>query len=91
MGADNDDIAAVLSTFTGAKHRLQYVTTLDGCKVIMILSQLILKQHCSYSIIKQPEVLIAGGLDRGFTFDDLVPLFKKHVSQLFFMVKLDIC
>ena len=33
MGADNDDIAAVLSTFTGAKHRLQYVTTLDGCKV----------------------------------------------------------
>ena len=31
---------------------------------------------------KQPEVLIAGGLDRGFTFDDLVPLFKKHVKSI---------
>ncbi|MCT7843111.1 MAG: UDP-N-acetylmuramoyl-L-alanine--D-glutamate ligase, partial [Lactobacillus iners] len=30
----------------------------------------------------QPEVLIAGGLDRGFTFDELVPLLKKHVKAI---------
>lgn len=33
MGADNEDIQAVLETFTGAKHRLQYVMTLDGRKI----------------------------------------------------------
>ena len=26
--------------------------------------------------------MIAGGLDRGFTFDDLVQLFKKHVKSI---------
>ena len=31
---------------------------------------------------QEPEVLIAGGLDRGFTFDDLVPLLKKHVRAV---------
>ena len=31
---------------------------------------------------EEPEVLIAGGLDRGFMFDSLVPLFKKHVKSI---------
>ena len=26
--------------------------------------------------------MFAGGLDRGFTFDDLVPLFKNHVKAI---------
>lgn len=29
-----------------------------------------------------PEVLIAGGLDRGFEFDDLVIALKEHVSKI---------
>ena len=83
MGADNEDIAAVLSTFTGAKHRLQYVTTLDGRKIYNdSKSTNIEAATVAIPAFKEPEVLIAGGLDRGFTFDDLVPLFKKHVKSI---------
>ena len=31
---------------------------------------------------KTPVVLLAGGLDRGFTFERLVPYLKEHVSAL---------
>lgn len=83
MGADNEDIQAVLSTFAGAKHRLQYVMTLDGRKVYNdSKSTNIEAATVAIPSFKQPEVLIAGGLDRGFTFDSLVPLFKKHVKAI---------
>ena len=83
MGADNDDIKAVLTTFAGAKHRLQYVMTLDGRKIYNdSKSTNIEAATVAIPAFKQPEVLIAGGLDRGFTFDDLVPLFKNHVKAI---------
>ncbi|WP_281828484.1 MULTISPECIES: UDP-N-acetylmuramoyl-L-alanine--D-glutamate ligase [Lactobacillus] len=83
MGAENDDIQAVLSTFAGAKHRLQYVMTLDGRKVYNdSKSTNIEAATVAIPSFKQPEVLIAGGLDRGFTFDSLVPLFKEHVKAI---------
>lgn len=83
MGAENDDIQAVLSTFAGAKHRLQYVMTLDDRKVYNdSKSTNIEAASVAIPSFKQPEVLIAGGLDRGFTFDALVPLFKKHVKAI---------
>ncbi len=78
MGADNEDIQAVLSTFTGAKHRLQYVMTLDGRKVYNdSKSTDIEAAKVAISSFDSPVVLIAGGLDRGFTFDTLVPVLKK--------------
>ncbi len=83
MGAGKDDIAAVLSTFTGAEHRLQYVTTLDGVKVYNdSKSTNIEAATVAIQSFKQPEVLLAGGLDRGFVFDSLVDLFKKHVKAI---------
>ncbi|WP_251717316.1 UDP-N-acetylmuramoyl-L-alanine--D-glutamate ligase [Lactobacillus agrestimuris] len=83
MGADNDDIKAVLTTFSGAKHRLQYVMTLDGRKIYNdSKSTNIEAATVAIPSFKEPEVLIAGGLDRGFTFDDLIPLFKKHVKAI---------
>lgn len=83
MGAENDDIQAVLSTFAGAKHRLQYVMTLDGRKIYNdSKSTNIEAATVAIPSFKQPEVLIAGGLDRGFTFDSLVPLFKEHVKAI---------
>lgn len=83
MGADNDDIQDVLSTFAGAKHRLQYVMTLDGRKIYNdSKSTNIEAATVAIPSFKQPEVLIAGGLDRGFNFDSLVPLFKKHVKAI---------
>ena len=83
MGANDDDIHAVLSTFTGAKHRLQYVTTVDGVKVYNdSKSTNIEAASVAIPSFNEPEVLIAGGLDRGFTFDDLIPLLKKHVKAI---------
>lgn len=83
MGADNEDIQAVLSTFPGAKHRLQYVMTLAGRKIYNdSKSTNIEAASVAIPAFHEPEVLIAGGLDRGFAFDDLVPLFKKHVKAI---------
>lgn len=83
MGAENEDIQAVLATFTGAKHRLQYVMTLDGRKIYNdSKSTNIEAASVAIPSFQEPEVLIAGGLDRGFTFDDLVPLLKKHVRAV---------
>lgn len=83
MGADDADIRAVLTTFTGAKHRLQYVMTLDNRKIYNdSKSTNIEAATVAIPSFTEPEVLIAGGLDRGFTFDSLVPLFKKHVKAI---------
>ncbi|MDF7682567.1 UDP-N-acetylmuramoyl-L-alanine--D-glutamate ligase [Lactobacillus sp. ESL0679] len=83
MGADDEDIQAVLTTFTGAKHRLQYVMTLDNRKIYNdSKSTNIEAATVAIPSFTEPEVLIAGGLDRGFTFDSLVPLFKKHVKAI---------
>lgn len=81
MGADKADIVKVLSTFAGAKHRLQYVMTLAGRKVYNdSKSTNIEAASVAIPAFKVPEVWIAGGLDRGFVFDELVPLIKAHVK-----------
>ena len=81
MGADTNDIKAVLTTFAGAKHRLQYVMTLEGRKIYNdSKSTNIEAASVAIPAFADPEVWIAGGLDRGFTFDSLIPLLKKHVK-----------
>lgn len=83
MGANDDDIRKVLATFTGAKHRLQYVMTLDDRKIYNdSKSTNIEAASVAIPSFSEPEVLIAGGLDRGFNFDSLVPLLKKHVKAI---------
>ena len=83
LGASDQDIDEVLSTFSGAKHRLQYVKTYNGRKIYNdSKSTNIEAASVAIPSFDQPEVLIAGGLDRGFMFDDLVPLFKKHVKAI---------
>ena len=82
LGATNEDIRAVLSTFSGARHRLQYVTTYKGRKFYNdSKSTNIEAASVAIPSFKNPEIWIAGGLDRGFTFDDLVPLIKEHVKS----------
>lgn len=83
MGAKDTDIQAILSTFAGAKHRLQYITTINDVKIYNdSKSTNIEAAKVAISAFNQPEVLIAGGLDRGFTFDSLIDLFKKHVKSI---------
>ncbi|BDR60397.1 UDP-N-acetylmuramoyl-L-alanine--D-glutamate ligase [Lactobacillus xylocopicola] len=83
MGASSEDIQAGLTTFTGAKHRLQYVMTLNGRAIYNdSKSTNIEAATVALPAFQEPEVLIAGGLDRGFTFNALVPLLKEHVKAV---------
>ena len=77
-GKTKADICQVLTTFQGVKHRIQFVEKLSGrsiyndSKATNIEATIVALEAFS-----QPIVLIAGGLDRGFTFDKLVKPLKK--------------
>ena len=77
-GKTKADICQVLTTFQGVKHRIQFVKKLAGrsiyndSKATNIEATIVALEAFS-----QPIVLIAGGLDRGFTFDKLVKPLKK--------------
>jgi UDP-N-acetylmuramoylalanine--D-glutamate ligase len=82
-GVSDEAIVSVLSSFTGVKHRIQYVTTINGRRFYND-SKATNVEAASVAItaFKDPEVLIAGGLDRKLPMDDLVPLMQKHVKAL---------
>lgn len=82
-GASDAAITRVLSTFTGVKHRIQYVQTVAGRRFYND-SKATNVEAASVAInaFSAPEVLIAGGLDRGLPMDELVPLMQKHVKAL---------
>lgn len=79
----NEAIANVLRTFAGVRHRIQFVEEWQGrrfyndSKATNIEATTVALQS-----FEQPIVLIAGGLDRGFVFDELVPLIKQNVKAL---------
>lgn len=81
-GATNEGIQHVLKTFSGVEHRLQYIKHLNGrafyndSKATNILAT-----SKALSSFEQPTILLAGGLDRGNTFETLVP-FMDHVKAL---------
>ncbi len=82
-GVANAAIEQVLSTFTGVKHRIQYVKTVNDRRFYND-SKATNVEAASVAItaFDAPEVLIAGGLDRGLSMDDLIPLMQKHVKAL---------
>lgn len=81
-GVKNDAIQSVLRTFTGVKHRLQYVTEIadrkfyNDSKATNILATIPALQA-----FKNPIILLAGGLDRGNEFDELKP-YLENVKAL---------
>jgi UDP-N-acetylmuramoylalanine--D-glutamate ligase len=73
----NEAIVHVLKTFTGVEHRLQYVTTIQNRKFYNDSKATnILATQKALSAFTQPVILLAGGLDRGNEFDELVPYLK---------------
>lgn len=82
-GVDNEAIIKVLTTFSGVRHRLQYVMEYqDRLFYNDSKSTDIEATEVALQGFEQPVVLLAGGLDRGYTFERLVPYFKKHVKAL---------
>ncbi|MEO3409511.1 UDP-N-acetylmuramoyl-L-alanine--D-glutamate ligase [Levilactobacillus brevis] len=82
-GVSTAAIVAVLRSFGGVRHRTQYVLEADGRQYYndskatdMEATEMALKGFTA------PVVLIAGGLDRGYTFEKLVPSLKDHVKAV---------
>jgi UDP-N-acetylmuramoylalanine--D-glutamate ligase len=76
-GVDNQAIIDVLSTFTGVKHRLQYIGEKNGRKFYNDSKATnMLATQKALAAFKEPVILLAGGLDRGNEFDALIPTFK---------------
>ena len=87
-GADVRSVAAVLRTFPGLEHRLEFVRTKDGVSYINDS-----KGTNVGAVIKsvegftQPVILIAGGLDKGSDFSPLYDLFRRKVKLLILIGK----
>lgn len=81
-GGTNEAIHDVLTTFTGVKHRLQYVDKING-RLFYNDSKAtnILATQKALQSFKQPVIWLAGGLDRGNEFDELLP-YLKHIKAM---------
>ncbi|WP_100011046.1 UDP-N-acetylmuramoyl-L-alanine--D-glutamate ligase [Lentibacillus sediminis] len=71
-GATNEGIRAVLTSFAGVKHRLQFVDKIHG-RLFYNDSKAtnILATQKALDSFQQPTILLAGGLDRGNEFTEL--------------------
>jgi UDP-N-acetylmuramoylalanine--D-glutamate ligase len=76
-GVSNEAIFQVLSTFTGVKHRLQFIKEVQGRRFFNDSKATnILATKNALAAFNGPTILLAGGLDRGNEFDELIPSFK---------------
>lgn len=81
-GVSNEAIHQVLTTFKGVKHRLQFVDEIQGRQFYNDSKATnILAAKKALSSFNKPTILLAGGLDRGNEFDELIPDFK-HVKAI---------
>ena len=84
LGVENEVIRETLSAFGGVKHRLQYVDEIQGVKFYndSKSTNILATQKALSGFDNSKVILIAGGLDRGNEFDELVP----HIAGLKEMV-----
>ncbi|WP_172369770.1 UDP-N-acetylmuramoyl-L-alanine--D-glutamate ligase [Sporosarcina jiandibaonis] len=74
MGCDKEAIEDVLASFTGVKHRMQFVKELQGRKFYNDSKATnTLATKSALAAFDAPTILIAGGLDRGHSFEELRP------------------
>ncbi|SFJ93296.1 UDP-N-acetylmuramoylalanine--D-glutamate ligase [Halobacillus dabanensis] len=90
-GIKNEAIVEVLKSFAGVKHRLQFVTKknerlfYNDSKATNILAT-------TYALksFENPVILLAGGLDRGTTFESLIPHLDSVKAMVVFGETADI-
>jgi UDP-N-acetylmuramoylalanine--D-glutamate ligase len=85
-GVDNEAIHQVLTTFTGVKHRLQYVDTIDGRRFFndSKATNILATQKALAAFENDAVILLAGGLDRGNEFDALLPYLRNVKAIILF-------
>lgn len=84
-GVGNEAIFQVLNTFTGVKHRLQFIKEVNGRRFYNDSKATnILATKTALAAFSAPTILLAGGLDRGNEFDELVPALKNVKAMITF-------
>lgn len=84
-GVANESIRQVLTSFAGVKHRTQFVAEIEGRKFYNDSKATnILAASSALQAFEQPVILLAGGLDRGNDFDELVPALTKVKALILF-------
>ncbi|MEK3887062.1 UDP-N-acetylmuramoyl-L-alanine--D-glutamate ligase [Bacillus sp. FSL K6-3431] len=85
MGIENEGIRSVLMTFRGVKHRTQFVQTINGRSFYNDSKATnILAAASAIKAFNEPIILLAGGLDRGNEFDELVPFLNNVKAMIVF-------
>ncbi len=82
-GADPAQLDEPLRTFRGVEHRLEYVGKLGGVHYYND-SKATNPMATTMSVLSLPSplILIAGGLDRGSDYMDLLPIFRTRLKGL---------
>lgn len=83
MGIDIGNMKEVLKTFPGVEHRIEYVDMINGIKFYNDSKGT--NSNASTKAIEAMKgeiVLIAGGMDKGTEFDDLILGFQDKVKVL---------
>ena len=82
-GAEPHKLAGVLSSFRGVEHRLEFVTNKGGANYYNNSKATNSKAtNMALTSFRQPVVLIAGGLDRGSDYMELLPVLRDRVKAL---------
>lgn len=82
-GKSNENIQTTLSQFKGVEHRTQYVREFEGRKFYNDSKATnTLATINALEGFDAPTVLLAGGLDRGVTFEDLIPAMRANVKAV---------
>lgn len=78
----NESIKEVLSNFKGVEHRIEFVKEVNGIKFYNDSKATNVKStQIALNSFNNPTILLLGGLDRGHSFDALVP-FMKNVKNV---------
>ncbi|HWK24245.1 MAG TPA: UDP-N-acetylmuramoyl-L-alanine--D-glutamate ligase [Ureibacillus sp.] len=84
-GCEKEALEEVLTTFTGVRHRTQFVREWDGRKIYNDSKATnCLATKVALEAFAQPTVLLAGGLDRGHSFEELRSSMKNVKSVVAF-------
>ncbi|SEM41006.1 UDP-N-acetylmuramoylalanine--D-glutamate ligase [Paenibacillus sp. cl141a] len=82
-GVAPDKLEEALASFRGVEHRLEFVAELQGVSYYNNSKATNSKAtHMALTSFKEPVVLIAGGLDRGSDYEELIPSMQGRVKAV---------
>lgn len=82
MGVKSADIAAVLASFKGIKHRVEYIGTVNGVAYIDDSKGTNVDATVkAVSCMKKPTLLLLGGKNKGYDYAKLFAVLKKSAVR----------